>query len=78
MKLRLGYLSKENVTDTVVLSLHNVYGRYCDLSPSTSQVIPSLCRKGIDSLSNEKIIDVWGNGNQVEHLFMQKMSLIRF
>ena len=63
-EIEASYLSKEKVTDTVVLSLHNVYGRYCDLSPSTSQVIPALCIKAIESLSNKKIIDVWGNGNQ--------------
>ena len=41
-EIECGYLSKEKITDTVILSLHNVYGRYCDLSPATSQVIPSL------------------------------------
>ena len=56
-EIEAGYLSKEGITNTVVLSLHNVYGRYCDLSPSTSQVIPSLCDKAISSLSNEKIIN---------------------
>ena len=49
-EIECGYLSNEGITDTVILSLHNVYGRYCDLSPSTSQVIPSLCKKAIASL----------------------------
>ena len=63
-EIECGYLSKEGITDTVILSLHNVYGRYCDLSPSTSQVIPSLCQKAISSLSDNKIINIWGDGNQ--------------
>ncbi len=58
------FLSKEKITDTVVLSLHNVYGRYCDYSKETSQVIPSLCTKGIASASGNKILEIWGDGNQ--------------
>tara|TARA_A100001388_G_scaffold218593_1_gene169157 strand:- start:69 stop:1067 length:999 start_codon:yes stop_codon:yes gene_type:complete len=63
-EIECGYLSNEGITDTVILSLHNVYGRYCDLSPSTSQVIPSLCKKAISSLSDNKVINIWGDGNQ--------------
>tara|TARA_B100000989_G_scaffold181792_2_gene136711 strand:+ start:637 stop:1641 length:1005 start_codon:yes stop_codon:yes gene_type:complete len=63
-EIESNYLAKEGITNSVILSLHNVYGRYCDLSPSTSQVIPSLCDKAISSLSNKKIINVWGDGNQ--------------
>ena len=63
-KIECRYLSNEKITDTVILSLHNVYGRYCDLSASTSQVIPSLCNKAISSLSENKIINIWGDGNQ--------------
>jgi len=58
------FLSKEKITDTVVLSLHNVYGKYCDYSKETSQVIPSLCIKGIKSASGNKILEIWGDGNQ--------------
>ena len=53
-EIESNYLAKEGITNSVILSLHNVYGRYCDLSPSTSQVIPSLCDKAISSLSNQK------------------------
>ena len=29
-EIEAGYLPKEGITDSVVLSLHNVYGKYCD------------------------------------------------
>ena len=83
-EIECGYLSKEKITDTVILSLHNVYGRYCDLSPATSQVIPSLCVKALSSLSDEKILNIWGNGNQgrafihaKEVVFAIKNSIIK-
>ena len=38
-EIEASLLSKEGVTKTVVLSLHNVYGKYCDFSEKTSQVI---------------------------------------
>ena len=63
-EIESGYLSKEGITDTVVLSLHNVYGRYCDYSSKTSQVIPSLCMKAISCLKDNKILEIWGDGNQ--------------
>ena len=63
-EIESGYLSKEGITDSVILSLHNVYGKYCDYSEKTSQVIPSLCMKAISCLENNKIIEIWGNGNQ--------------
>jgi GDP-D-mannose 3',5'-epimerase len=44
-----------------VLSLHNVYGTPCDISPARSQAIPSLIRKAIESTGS---IEVWGSGNQ--------------
>ncbi len=63
-EIESGFLSKEGITDTVVLSLHNVYGRYCDFSSKTSQVIPSLCMKAIYCLKDNKILEIWGDGNQ--------------
>ncbi len=63
-EIEAGYLAKEGITDSVILSLHNVYGKYCDYSKTTSQVIPSLCLKAIDCNKNNKILEVWGDGNQ--------------
>lgn len=63
-EIEASYLAKEGITDSVVLSLHNVYGRYCDYSPSTSQVIPSLCAKAIQSFATNKTLEIWGDGNQ--------------
>jgi GDP-D-mannose 3', 5'-epimerase len=56
------YLHEEKKIDTVVLSLHNVYGLPCDFNSSRSQVIPSLAFKTLSTLNNK--IDVWGNGEQ--------------
>ena len=72
-EIEAGYLAKEGITDSVVLSLHNVYGRYCDYSPSTGQVIPSLCAKAIQSIETNKSLEIWEMGIKEEHLFMQKM-----
>ena len=58
------YLSKEGVTDSVVLSLHNVYGKYCDYSKETSQVIPSLCLKTLECSQKNHDLEVWGDGSQ--------------
>ena len=63
-EIESGYLAKEGITDCVVLSLHNVYGRYCDYSQETGQVIPSLCLKAISCLNENKILEIWGDGNQ--------------
>ena len=63
-EIESGYLSKEGITDCVILSLHNVYGKYCDYSHKTSQVIPSLCMKAISSIKNNKILEIWGDGKQ--------------
>ena len=62
-EIEASYLSKEKICDTVVLSLHNVYGKYCDISTRTSQVIPSLCRKAIE-LSPSQKLEIWGDGTQ--------------
>ena len=63
-EIEAGYLAKEGITDSVVLSLHNVYGRYCDYTKKTSQVIPSLCLKAIESTKKNNILEVWGDGSQ--------------
>tara|TARA_Y100001978_G_C23699203_1_gene439685 strand:+ start:440 stop:1432 length:993 start_codon:yes stop_codon:yes gene_type:complete len=63
-EIESSYLSKEGITDTVVLSLHNVYGRYCDYSPKTSQAIPSLIMKAISCQLNNEMLEIWGDGNQ--------------
>lgn len=54
-------ISKENSIDIGILRLHNVYGPYCSYDDETSQVIPSLIKK---SLNTEKYLEVWGSGNQ--------------
>lgn len=63
-EIEASLLSKEGVTKTVVLSLHNVYGKYCDFSEKTSQVIPSLCLKAIKSSKLKTSFEIWGNGSQ--------------
>lgn len=54
--------SQENLLETGVLRLHNVYGPPCELSPEKSQVIPALIRKAIRCPDEEFV--VWGSGNQ--------------
>lgn len=56
------YLAKEKNIETVVLSLHNVYGSPCDYKSPKSQVIPSLINRAV-STTNKKI-SVWGDGSQ--------------
>ena len=63
-EIEASLLSKEGVTKTVVLSLHNVYGKYCDFSEKTSQVIPSLCLKAINSYKKKTRFEIWGDGSQ--------------
>ena len=63
-EIEAGYLAKEGVTDSVILSLHNVYGKFCDYAEETSQVIPSLCLKALKCSDSSKMIDIWGDGNQ--------------
>ena len=54
--------NKYGLIDTCILRFHNVYGPPCDINPSTSQVIPALCRKIIES--NNSYLEVWGTGEQ--------------
>lgn len=54
--------SKYGLIDSCILRLHNVYGPPCDINYKTSQVIPALCRKIIETKNGE--IDVWGTGKQ--------------
>jgi GDP-D-mannose 3', 5'-epimerase len=61
--LELGFLSEKYGCNVGTLMLHNVYGPYCDLDPSRSQVIPSLIRKMIE-LPSGGSLRVWGSGNQ--------------
>ena len=63
-EIEAGYLAKEGITESVILSLHNVYGKYCDYSKETSQVIPSLCLKAIESKNKNNNLEVWGDGSQ--------------
>ena len=54
--------NKYGLIDTCILRLHNVYGPPCDININTSQVIPALCRKIVESKNG--ILDVWGTGQQ--------------
>ena len=56
-------LSKNQVTETCSIILHNVYGAYCDFNLKTAQVIPSLIKKA-SLLNNESFLEVWGSGDQ--------------
>jgi len=56
------YGKRNNIMQTSILRLHNVYGPYCDYSIEKSQVIPSLIRKAI--LYPFEKFYVWGSGNQ--------------
>lgn len=64
-ELEASYLHQSTGVDSVVLSLHNVYGSPCDYLPDTAQVIPSLIFRAL-ALKNSKnpILEVWGDGNQ--------------
>ena len=61
--LELDYLREKYGCTVITLMLHNVYGPYCDIDLSRSQVIPSLIRKIIELPSGENL-KVWGSGNQ--------------
>lgn len=54
--------TKGNGTKFTVLDLHNVYGWPCAYKDSTSQVIPSLIGKAINSTDGK--LSVWGTGKQ--------------
>ena len=49
-------------TRLITLDLHNVYGWPCVYNDATSQVIPALINRAIESESGE--LDVWGDGTQ--------------
>lgn len=61
-ELDANYLSQDHGIDSVILSLHNVYGYPCDFNTKKSQVIPSLVYRAITAENNK--ISVWGNGQQ--------------
>ena len=61
--IELNLLSKKYGCVANTLIFHNIYGSYCDLDPSRSQVIPSLIRKMIELPTGGKLT-VWGSGNQ--------------
>ena len=63
-EIEANLLAKEGVTNSVILSLHNVYGRYCDYSSKSSQVIPSLCVKAIKASQTREKLEIWGDGSQ--------------
>ena len=54
-------VAKENDIDIAIIRLHNVYGPYCSFEDKTSQVIPALIKKSINS---DKYLEIWGSGNQ--------------
>ena len=54
--------NKYGLIDSCILRFHNVYGPPCDLNPNTSQVIPALCRKILESKNGN--LEVWGTGIQ--------------
>jgi GDP-D-mannose 3', 5'-epimerase len=49
-------------TSLVVLDLHNVYGSPCIYNNETSQVIPSLIYRALNS--EDGALEVWGDGSQ--------------
>lgn len=53
---------KGTATHLTVLDLHNVYGWPCVYADNTSQVIPSLIYKAIQSTDGK--LTVWGDGKQ--------------
>ena len=52
---------KEHDINIGILRLHNVYGPYCSLDDKTSQVIPALIKK---TLNSDSCLEIWGSGNQ--------------
>jgi GDP-D-mannose 3',5'-epimerase len=55
-------LEEEAGVPVSVLSFHNVYGSPCDISTTSSQVIPALIRKAIEYPAQPFV--VWGSGEQ--------------
>jgi len=53
----------KNKINACNLILHNVYGKWCDFSSRSSQVIPSLIKKASNLKLGDKL-EVWGNGKQ--------------
>ena len=54
--------TKDIDTKFTVLDLHNVYGWPCTYKDNTSQVIPALINKAVNSEDGK--ISVWGDGSQ--------------
>ncbi|MDF1756301.1 MAG: NAD-dependent epimerase/dehydratase family protein [Verrucomicrobiales bacterium] len=54
-------LAKSGETQLVVLDLHNVYGWPCEFSGATSQVIPALINRALETPGS---LTVWGDGTQ--------------
>ena len=61
-EVEFGLAVKGTRTRLTVLDLHNVYGWPCIYNDSTSQVIPALIFKAIQSA--DRTLTVWGNGEQ--------------
>jgi len=61
-ELELQLAVKGSSTKLCVLDLHNVYGAPCVYDDETSQVIPSLINRSIESESG--VLGVWGTGDQ--------------
>jgi nucleoside-diphosphate-sugar epimerase len=61
--LELEYLKDKTGCEVTTLMLHNVYGPFCDIDPTRSQVIPSVIRKILELPENGQLV-VWGSGNQ--------------
>ena len=53
---------KNTKTRLTILDLHNVYGWPCIYNHPTSQVIPALINRSLNSM--DKTITIWGNGEQ--------------
>jgi len=54
--------TKDTLTNFTVLDLHNVYGWPCIYQDGTSQVIPALINKALNSSDGK--LSVWGDGKQ--------------
>ena len=54
-------VSPENDINIGILRLHNVYGPYCSFDDKTSQVIPALVKK---TMQTNQELEIWGSGKQ--------------